>query len=639
MKKVKHPGGPSFISRWAPAVGVTDGPKKSQHLPPPGAAGGQFGVDSGVARFREVKKADAFASVDAISAAPEAQRAELLARRQRLFAIKAGTTLGANSSGRPQPFERNAGGWRVTVGAEEIRLQNATATLSLREGAAPAIQGKLGDGLLPFLLKGFEALLPSDEGIDRGTAQLYLHLFGSGGRFGGPTLADGSGFVNPKVLAYDLNGTAEGRSGLGPTTGDLNHMGSVSLITTTVNAESGERAMRGQGAPFNSFHGGGEVRPGGGNKVYREVAKAYGLDPAAMRAQMVVIGDSATDAPGDVSGVVFVHNNYRTPAEALLLLLASLDRLGEGNFGRGAQRLLDRGPRAQLGPLQLRVETRQIGEHQVPTIADLSVSYSTEKLAQALVAKPAPNDPVGQAAARLAAGHFSAMSDQQLSEVATGLIEAGAGAAVRAAILTRVDRRRVEVAAARDKATKLWREAEDAGSELLSQAHRELSKVGDAQVTELLTSAIDRHLDAQARRLPERTLRAQAFVDQALPLLEQLVARAEAHGELDLTRGEARLLSDLARGLPSQKSDRERVLDGLRDLVVKGGGEEGSATVSQRELNELKERLVDHVAALGRELQGQRQLFEGLKAEGLVALRAQEQLWSALGQALQGGAA
>ena len=50
---------------------------------------------------------------------------------------------------------------------------------------------------------------------------------------------------------------------------------------------------------------------------------------------MAVVGDSSTDQPGDVAGILFFHNSSDTPAAAVEMLLREFDTLGKGSIRDG----------------------------------------------------------------------------------------------------------------------------------------------------------------------------------------------------------------------------------------------------------------------------------------------------------------
>src|SRR5262249_54841324 len=158
--------------------------------------------------------------------------------------------------------------------------------------------------------------LLSQREIDPDVALVFQRLLGAGGIFALADLApDGYRFGKPLLLCWDYNGTVEGRDGMADTVADLKRMGAESALTTSVFPENYETSMEAQGIRFNAYFGGDRVRQGDVHKTYAAIAASYGISAEQAPDRVVVIGDSTTDAPGDLNGVLFLHNDNRTSAE------------------------------------------------------------------------------------------------------------------------------------------------------------------------------------------------------------------------------------------------------------------------------------------------------------------------------------
>src|SRR5204863_6757456 len=106
---------------------------------------------------------------------------------------------------------------KVSAGEIVISDQQNRA-LTFDAANKTAIRGDLREGEAAFLLCAFENLLVVDQSkdrqphaneLDKRVAATCLHLVGPKGEHK---------FITPKLIAYDLNGTAEGRLGIDTTT-------------------------------------------------------------------------------------------------------------------------------------------------------------------------------------------------------------------------------------------------------------------------------------------------------------------------------------------------------------------------------------------------------------------------------------
>lgn len=410
-----------------------------------------------------------------------------------------------------------------------------------------------------------------------------------------------SHFISPKLIAYDLNGTAEGRYGIDTTTAAFNAMGARSIITTTVKASIAEEAMQKERAPFAGFHGGDEVRPSFGNKVYRSVGATYGLDVELMKHQMVIIGDSETDAPGDLSGVVFIHNDARTPAQALMLLIAELDARGHGSVLDG-YRALAKSP--SFGPLSFRTETRSPRGNTVPVIADVEVAYSVPLLAEALVSTA--SDPVGKANRELGRWWFEQIGTAAFADLIGALVKTNASGHGTREIERRTRRRRDQVATEKRAGATLLHDARSIVQPEFFERIEEPLCAGDPAILETLKAAGTAFLLHQEATRTERRRAVIAYAATAKTKVEDLVAIARG-GDVMLPR---HFLDAL---IPATRSDRERWLSALDGIIaatedgtacgVRVGSESLQSFVAAlddaaRDFDETEKALPERVAAL-----------------------------------------
>lgn len=276
--------------------------------------------------------------------APEPRRHELTRRYREFLSVHAGGAVAATGSDLPPSGALARAGARAVIDGARVTLEVMGEARTL--DTARPLRRSEADALLPHALATLERLLFTPTGVDKGAARLALFLVGPTGllsRGGAPALEDDQRFRNPKLLTWDFNGTVEKfgdgrtRGGLPTSARALAQRGALSLITTTISPEKPEDFLVEAKVEFGGYYGKNEVRPTKGNKQYLGIAAAHGISPADAPGRMAVLGDSATDIPSDLPGVVFFHNSARTPAPAVELLLKAFDDEGAGHLARGLE--------------------------------------------------------------------------------------------------------------------------------------------------------------------------------------------------------------------------------------------------------------------------------------------------------------
>ncbi len=433
-------------------------------------------VDRSAVRIgREARPTTTIGAKEILRSAPE-RRAELL-RRHRDFlghvtrASTANPELGKLSASRAG-FDLTATATAVRIDAPDGRW--VTVDCTDPERPVLASDGAERGAALERLIEGFEALLVG-RGLfglrldpKRGVREAFAYLLGPGGALNAqatPNVPPTQRFAHPKLVCWDFNGTVERernagfRPDIGFVTDNLNQMGALSVITTSVDPRAVEETMVAANLHFNAYFGGPEVRPTPGKKLYEGVAKAYGFDAKDAPHHMVTIGDSATDQSADLAGVVFLNSDSDTPAEVIQRFLFELDRAGDGSFARGLEATLERPLDAEpqslsLGELAFDVALDDRDGAPCPKVANLRVGLDTDALLDVLERPAPPNDLDGAARYALALRHVENQCDE--STLAAVAARAGATAdpgAVLASLALRQSRRTEEVRVARAAAT------------------------------------------------------------------------------------------------------------------------------------------------------------------------------------------
>ncbi len=353
--------------------------------------------------------------LEAILAAPEDRRDTLLWRFIGNAALRAGLALGASQTRLPASLTVTRPGLRMSTDDGRV----VVVTLDGETRAIDTVAAHAGDAA--FALRALDRALVRDGEVDAGAAAFFLPLFGPDGAFvrgRARGLPDDALFARPKLVCWDFNGTVERfddgrtRADLPGSTACLRRRGGVCVLTTTMRPEKPELFLESHGVSFVAHYGDKQVRPTSGNKAYAGVARAHGVDPAEARHVMAVFGDSRTDAPQDLPGVLFFHNDAATPAPAVELLLAELDRRGRGSLADGLVALLDGLPatgenkRASVGPVSFVVELRDTGTPDapclVPTVHEVAVHHTVDELVRVLRKMPPPSKLDARALYRLA---------------------------------------------------------------------------------------------------------------------------------------------------------------------------------------------------------------------------------------------
>lgn len=518
---------------------------------------------------RDARPTTTLGAKEILRSAPE-RRAELL-RRHRDFLGH----ISRASTTDPQigTLRTKRAGFRLEASASEVRFDapdGRWVTVDLTDPERPrlASDGVERGAALERLIEGFEALLvgrgPFGLRLDPkpGVRELFSYLLGPGGALNPqatPNVPPTQKFAHPKLVCWDFNGTVERernagfRPDVGFVTDNLNQMGALSVITTSVDPRAVEETMVRANLHFNAYFGGPEVRPTPGKKLYHGVAKTYGLDAKDAPHHMVTIGDSATDQSGDLAGVVFLNSDSDTPAEVIQRFLFELDRVGDGSFARGLERTIERPLDAmpqssRLGELAFDVVLDDRDGAPCPKVTNLRVALETDALLDVLARPAPPNDLDGAARYALAFRHL----ENQCDEGTLASIAARAGAtaepdAVLASLVLRQSRRREEVRVARSSAE---------GIDAWLDQHPSASEV-EALVDFVVRAGDHEALDTIERWAPSYAART-----------VECAANAETQLRLDFTRIEDAVTCALAR--PTKRAapgrDRER-LEALHDAI------------------------------------------------------------------------
>ena len=583
-------------------------------------------------------------SASEIMEASDSTKTELLGRYGRYLNTLAGTAAGTVAADKPDDFEASHNGFSVKVDGKGVEISDGDRTARIG-GGKPHLTGQFPEGIEGFLTVAFENLLvqsgeghPTAEDVDENVAQLYLHLLGPAGTLTGKSDAV---FGTPKLLAYDLNGTAENRPGMASVTATLNDMGAASIITTSISAEGGERSMTKAGAPFTGYHGGSEVRPGGGNKVYAPVAGAYGIPEDQMKHQVAVIGDSRTDAPGDVPDVLFVHNSNRTPAEVLQVLFAELDRIGEGSFYQAVQKLGEsKSKKKAIGPIVFELETKRFSGNEVPTISELGVRFSADDLAAALSSKS--DHPTAAALKTLAERYLAGMDDRAFAAAAGKLSEAGVDLSEQ--VQSRVARRQETVDWAKGEVKKLLRDARKLNFREFSESAQKVAQVGDSGVLDTLKAAVEAFSTAERARAPKRQRAAQDLASEVKQAVDGLIDGADqvAFPKEDGWRAKSassKVQGFIDGGVPSSRRDREAIqslFGEAQSLAGQTHEEDAVDLVDGSLLLELVASFEQSASEQAAKTEQRIESLGGVVQSGDAAVTAQDDVWRAIGQAVAG---
>jgi hypothetical protein len=526
-------------------------------------------------------------SLPEIAQADREQRRELLARLERYLVFLAGGAAGGKQPAPLPDGERRAGGFGLQVKGERLRLwREGGACWVLQGGQRVAAQSTVeGSSARRLALEALGALLRTPLGqVDPWCAQVALALFAPGAPLSSHEGGYGEKLVSPKLIAWDFNGTVQddlglARPGMKASVEALNRLGGVNVLTTSIDPEEPERFLQEQGLAFTASFGREQVRPTKREKLYQGVAQTFGLHGASARAQMVVVGDSPTDLPGDWAGGLFINDRAMVPAPALELLLVELDLRGKGSVEDGVRALLggakltEEPLRLQLGPLRFRLFMRTVaaaqGPRQVPVVSGLEIDLGPKELA-GLLGKAQPH-PTAQEdrLTRLAVAHLGAtLPEEQVARVAAHLARGADASKVQEALEERLLRRGVEVALAEELAQGLPAQLSspisfEAAARLLLQLAAAGTKAGAAVVREEVTRFGERTDQAQRQALDQL----QAFADE----VRTVGPAGPAPPSGPEVRQAGRLIAGLTgKPVPADPKAHERILAALQRLADLG---------------------------------------------------------------------
>ncbi|MEQ8273577.1 MAG: hypothetical protein RMA76_23700 [Deltaproteobacteria bacterium] len=424
---------------------------------------------------REARPTTTLSAAEILRSAPE-RRAELL-RRHRDFLAH---VSGASTTTAPRrPVTTSRAGFDLVATERSVRIDapdGRWVEVDLADPERPRVtsDGKERGAAMERLIEGFEALLVGRGALGirfdpkPGVKALFAYLLGPGGALNPqatPNVPQAQRFDHGKLVCWDFNGTVERernagfRPDIGFVTDNLNQMGALSVITTSVDPRAVEETMVRANLHFNAYFGADEVRPTRGKKQYAGVAAAYGLDAKDAPHHMVTIGDSATDQSADLAGVVFLNSDSDTPAEVIQRFLYQLDRAGDGSFARGLERTLSRALDAEpqslrLGELAFDVALDDANGAPCPKVTNLRVALDTHALLDVLAAPAPRHDLDGAASYAMALRHLENDCDETtLAAVARNAHRAAEPDAVLASLSLRQSRRDEEIRVARAAAS------------------------------------------------------------------------------------------------------------------------------------------------------------------------------------------
>jgi len=381
---------------------------------------------------------------------------------------------------------------------------------------------------------------------------------------------------------------------------------------------------------------------------------------------MAVIGDSETDIPSDLSGVLFIHNDDRTPSEAIELLLQRLDQAGAGRFDRGLEQLLrDRGVdalpcRVELGNLSFTVEQRDGGPRgrpcPVPVICDLRIHFDTAELTTLLGARPDPAVLDSQGRYHLGLRYIEGeLEAARLPEVLRALDHAADGPAVIAAGAARIHDRQALVEQARTSAAGLLTGNDARPMDELCELCQWLAGVGDGQVAGSLASFADQFVDINARARPlalqqlsDDCAKLRRLLDQARRAtpsgggtLRPLANRVEASTEEAFFSKSEKAARDLFKALAADPLDPDvaprQVLLKRLELYLKQpfpGVADLFATMASK-LDAAEQRARHKLVELFAERDANRSQLTALVPKAQRAARVAEPIWADVATAWQ----
>lgn len=428
--------------------------------------------DGSTARLTRAARPTTTLSASEIAQGAPALRSELL-RRHRDFLGHVSKAAVA-SPARPELSVSRAG-FSLSASADRIRVSakdGRVLTIDLTDPERPVLKtnGEERGAAMTLLLETFEAHLVSKGlfGIRRKPSaamkSLFAYLLGPGGALNSqatPNVPPELRFAHPKLVCWDFNGTVERernsgfRPDIGFVTDNLNQMGALSVITTSVDPRAVEETMVQANLHFNAYFGGDEVRPTTGKKIYRGVAETYGLSERDAPHHMVTIGDSSTDQSADLPDVIFLNSDADTPAEVIQIFLHRLDALGDGSFARGLdallERSLDREPqRLRVGNIAFDVVLDDDGGAPCPKITRLRTEQDASAVVDTLRSRPPRSDLSEAAAYALAHRHIeNQLPETELAGLAARANEVADPEALLGSLALRSARRHEEVRVAR----------------------------------------------------------------------------------------------------------------------------------------------------------------------------------------------
>jgi len=553
-----------------------------------------FNLDGSGAPVNAAARPKPTLDLSEILAVPEPRRGLLLWRFIGHAALRAGMAAGQSTGELPAGVSVERPGLRLSSDGNtvDIELDGERRQIDPRR-----VNG--GDAL--FALQAFSRALIRDGETDAVAAQLYLPLFGPDGAFvrgGAEPLPADARFRTPKLLCWDFNGTVE-QFGDGRTRPEmaggaqtLRRRGAMSVLTTTIGPEKPEQFLEQHGVSFVSHYGRAEVRPTKGNKQYRGIAAEHGVSAARAPEVMAVFGDSRTDIPSDLPGVVFFHNDARTPAPAVERVLMELDRRGDGDLAAGLAELLGGLPplgekrSARVGPIELTVEMRDGGSPQepclIPTVHAVRVEFNAAALTNVLREVPPPTDLDARGEYRLGLEHLAAaMPLGDVAAVLSGVAGTPGEAASKAAVERRSSWNDVVTHGALDflqKNATAWTHA-PLSADAIVQELRALAGVESPavarQLPALAQALINVGPDAERATLDSLD----AFADQ----VRGLVGRARVTAPRffpSSAPGDPKILRVLSRAVknpvPLDAGARQRILDALTAAVATPVGDDAT---------------------------------------------------------------
>lgn len=273
----------------------------------------------------------------------------------------------------------------------------ATVTLEIKGDKASLSSKDLGpEGSREFFFEALERLLVdagssprlSARFINKDVAGLVAALSETKGVMKtGERLAPKADRLPPLVLCWDFNGTTDSRENLAEATAALRSANALSVLSTNGAGAAAQKRIEERGGVFNAFFDSAQIRESGKSaKQYRGIAAAYGLDGNTVGRHLVSIGDSSTDAAGDVP-TLFIHSAApEISADGVTAALYTLTEMGKGDLAAGIEAAL-KAKEVSANGVKFEIEAKSKEKNVVAVLSKLQPGFDLKTLLGALTSK------------------------------------------------------------------------------------------------------------------------------------------------------------------------------------------------------------------------------------------------------------